>query len=150
MVTGLDIGSLIVSLGPREPDIAEIAQLRDREFIVRYDDILVTLELAEEIDRLIFSAEIGSAPPERRLAVYTTLLNYSLLWQDTGGVQMALTADGTVVQLLTLFGAEITPDLLPIVLRNFTANARLMRGYVVTGGPLQPARLPEHRFITRA
>jgi hypothetical protein len=134
MASSEQIGSIIESVGPRNHDIEEVVELRENEFVVRYNDLEVTLEFEAETDRLVLSAEIGEAPPDKRLAVYTTLLNYSLLWRDTGGVHMALTADGAAVQLLTLFGSEVTADLLDTVLRNFAVKARLMHAYVKTGG----------------
>jgi hypothetical protein len=139
MASSEQIGSIIESLGPRNHDIEEVVELRENEFVVRYNDLEVTLEFESETDRLVLSAEIGEAPPDKRLAVYTTLLNYSLLWRDTGGVHMALTADGAAVQLLTLFGSEVTLDLLDTVLRNFAVKARLMHAYVRTGGGETPA-----------
>ena len=66
--------------------------------------------------------------------MHETLLTYALLWRDTGGVAAALTADGTVVVLLTLYAAEVTADLLATVLANFAERARLLHTYVARGG----------------
>jgi hypothetical protein len=134
MASSEQVGSIIESVGPRDHNLEGIVQRDDGEYVVHYDDLEVTLEFEADTDRLVISAELGDAPRDKRLAVYTTLLNYSLLWRDTGGVHMALTADGIVVQTLTLSGSEITVDLLDTVLRNFAAKARLMRTYVATGG----------------
>ena len=134
MASPEQIGSLIEAVGPRDQDIEGVVQLPGGDYVVHYDDLEVTIVSEAATDRLVMSADLGEAPRDKRLAVYTTLLNYSLLWRDTGGVHMALTADGTVVQLLALSGTEVTLDLLDTVLRNFAVKARLMRAYVVTGG----------------
>ncbi len=134
MASSEQIGSLIEAAGPRDHDIEAVVQLPEGDYVVHYDDLEVTLTFEAETDRLVLSADLGDAPRNKRLAVYTTLLNYSLLWRDTGGVHIALTADGTAVQLLTLFGSEVTLDLLDTVLRNFAVKARLMRAYIITGG----------------
>ena len=139
MASSEQIGSIIESVGPRNHDIEEVVQLPEGDYVVHYDDLDVTLAFDAETDRLVMSADLGQAPRDKRLTVYTTLLNYSLLWRDTGGVHMALTADGTAVQALTLSGAEVTLDLLDTVLRNFAVKARLMRAYVRTGGGETPA-----------
>jgi hypothetical protein len=128
------VAAIIESLGPRDHAIEGIIQRGDGEYVVDYDDLEVTLEFETETDRLVLLADLGQAPRDKRLAVYTTLLNYSLLWRDTGGVHMALTVDGEVMQMVTLAGAELTADLLDTVLRNFAAKARLMRAYVGSGG----------------
>lgn len=134
MASSEQLGSMIESVGPRDHDIETVVQISESEYVVHYDDLEVTLEIDAETDRLVMSAELGQSPSDKRLPVCTTLLNYSLLWRDTGGVHMALTADGTAVQLLTLFGSEVTLDLLDTVLRNFAVKARLMRAYVAKGG----------------
>jgi hypothetical protein len=133
MADARQIASIIKAIGPNNLDIADVVEIGENEYVVHYDDLDVTLEFEAETDRLVFSAELGAAPADKRLEVYTTLLNYSLLWRDTGGVHMALTADGTAVQMVTLFGSELSTDLVNTVLRNFADKARLMRGYVAAG-----------------
>jgi hypothetical protein len=134
MVSAAEIGSVVESIGPRDHDIEEVVSLTDGEYVVRYDDLDVTLEFEAETDRLVLSAELGAAPSDKKTAVYTTLLNYSLLWKDTGGVHMALTADDVVVQMASLTGSEVNADRLIALLRNFAEKARLFRNYVQTGG----------------
>jgi hypothetical protein len=127
------IESIIEAIGPRDHEIEAVVQLPEGDYVVHYDDIELTLDYDAESDRLMISADLGQAPFDKRLSVYTTMMNYSLLWRDTGGVRMALTADGTVVQMTDLSGPEVTVDLLDTVLRNFAAKARLMRAYVASG-----------------
>ncbi len=154
MANAEQIASIIESIGPRDSDIDSVRQLSPNEFVVDYGDIDVMLEFDAELDQLVFSAEVGQAPQDRKLAVYTTLLNYSLLRSDTGGVYMALTAGGAAVQLLAISAAEITgAPFFETVLQNFTAKARLMRGYVVTGGgggDQASTAYPHEFFVVRA
>jgi hypothetical protein len=127
------IGSIIESVGPRDHDIEAVVQHPEGDYVIHYDDLEVTLEYDAESDRLMISADLGQPPSDKRLSVFTTMLNYSLLWRDTGGVRMALTADGMVIQMADLSGPEVTVDMLDTVLRNFAAKARLMRAYVASG-----------------
>ena len=133
MASAEQIGSIIEAIGPRDHDIEAVVQLPEGDYVIHYDGLEITLEYDAEFDRLMISADLGQPPFDKRLSVYTTMLNYSLLWRDTGGVRMALTADGAVVQMADLSGPELTVDLLDTVLRNFAAKARLMRDYVASG-----------------
>jgi hypothetical protein len=149
MASTEQVASIMRAIGPKDLDIADVIEIGEGEYVVSYDDLNVTLEFEAETDRLVFSAELGEAPADKRSEVHTTLLNYSLLWRDTGGVHMALTADGIAVQMLTLFGSELSDDRVNTVLRNFADKARQIRNYVVTGGLAEDSADALSGFVVR-
>lgn len=129
----------IVTVGPASADIEGILERGEGEWLLRYPDIDVALEFDADSNRLVVSAELDEPAPENRLEVYTSLLNYSLLWRDTGGVYAAMTAGGVPMLFLPLFGDEVTAELLGTVLENFKTKARLLRTYIAQPGEQQTA-----------
>lgn len=138
MVTLDNIRSVIAAAAPLDPDVDGVLERADGDWVVRYPDLDVEMEFDADTQRFALSANLDTVDPELRLEVYTTLLSYSLLWRDTGGIGMALDASGTVVQQMILFAPEVTADLLGTVLPNFVVKARLLRTYIGNGGQSKP------------
>lgn len=131
MITIESLQAAIEEIGPRDPDILSIIQRDTTSWAVRAEDIDVEIEF--EGGRVTLQSSLGPVPEDRRGTVYGTLLQYNLLRQDTGGVTMALTADGIVVQMLDFAEAQVSADLLLRVLNNFVTKARIWRGFVLSG-----------------
>ena len=98
---------------------AQIGPLMDRiEAIDQEDDDRWILALGEEQDmfvdfdqqasKLTFSIEVGQPPEELRLRAYEMLLAYNYLWEDSGGLRMALDSpEGSVVMAYDTFDLDM-------------------------------------------
>ena len=100
-----------------------------------HGDPIVVLDLVEHRAELVLSVELGRPAPERRLAVYGSMLSYNLLWPETGGVKMGLgAADGELVQMVELSTVGLDRERLRTALRGFIEKARIWRR-VIAGKP---------------
>jgi hypothetical protein len=121
-------------IGPMDDDILAVVQTADDRWAVRFDDVDVDIELDTENERLMLSTTIGPAPAKRLETVYATLLTYSMLWRETGGIRMAMTNHGgDVLQMIELATSRLTPALLTIVAGNLCARTRIWRAFFITG-----------------
>ena len=133
------IQQLMQELGPATPDIDAVVQTEEPSWAIQFsDETIVIIEPAEDPERMVLSAELGSASDTLQLPIYETLLCYNLLWKDTGGVKMALSGPGgELVLLYELFSANLTLNELQTVLSNFVSIAQIWTVYV-TGESEQP------------
>lgn len=141
------VAELMVALGPHDDEIDTITRNSETEWSVAFDeDTIVTLNLVAEQQKLVLSSTLASPPTEQRLAAYETLLSYNLLWEETGGVTMALGgAHGAVVQLFDLSTAGLDLARLDAVLVNFAVKARNWREVIASGSFAAPIGLAEER-----
>jgi len=101
------------------------------------------LEWAENPDRVVLTAILGTPSEAMQLSVYETLLCYNLLWKDTGGVKMALSGPGgELVLLYELFAATLNRHDLQTVLINFVSIAQVWGVFVTGEGDEQATQLP--------
>jgi hypothetical protein len=113
------INQIIADAGPLDTDIMAVVRTGDASWSVHYEHAHVDLDVDAGNDRLLLTANIGAPPEERRAALYETVLMYSLLRRQTGGVSMALTAPGgDIVQLIDVPVSQATPQSLAIVIGN--------------------------------
>lgn len=133
-MTSASVNELLAAVGPNLPDVEGVLQRGEDEWLVRFPDIDVALEFDEASKRLMLSADLDRPAPGNHVAVYEALMGYTLLWRETGGVAAALSAEGVVVILLTLYAAELDQALLATVLGNFAERARLLKTFVAQGG----------------
>ena len=145
MATNLErIQIMMEEIGPVMPSIEAVIQSEEKNWAIQFDDqSIVMLEWAENPDRIVLTAILGSPTESMQLSVYETLLCYNLLWKDTGGVKMALSGPGgELILLYELFGSDLTLNELQTVLTNFVSIAQVWSVYV-TGESDQPAsKLP--------
>lgn len=129
-----EVRAIVAAVGPASADIEGVLERGEGDWLLRYPDRDLALELDAESRRLVLSAELGEPRPEARLQVLTTLLTYALLWRETGGVYVALNAAETPVLLLPLWAEELTAERLSAVIGNFLEKARTLDTYVARGG----------------
>lgn len=127
------IQMLMAELGPSSDGIAAVLQNEDDQWSIVVDETtMVTVDYDAEEDKLLLSIDLGLPAQESRLEVYETLLSYSLLWRDHGGVHAALGGPGGPLYLLYEFGGkELSLIELIRVLDNFVEAALVWRDYVV-------------------
>ncbi len=126
---------LMQELGPQTDSIDAVIQHETDSWAVQFDDeSIVLLEYAKDPDRLVFSTELGSPPPERRLEACQLLLSYNLLWQESGGLKTALGGpDGGALLLLDWMDAEPKLTDLQGRLEHFCRLAAAWRSYISNG-----------------
>ena len=115
----LDLQAVMRDVGPMDDDIGAVLHLTDGRWLVRYADIDVELEHDEATKRVMFSTLIAPVPAERGVEILQALLLYSMAWQETGGIRMALNGiGGAVVQMVDVFAADVDAKLVATVARN--------------------------------
>jgi hypothetical protein len=138
------IQNLIEELGPATSSLISVSQLGDELWgVVFEDEAIITLELDQDRSVLVLQSELGSPAPSRRAEVCSALLNYNLLWRETGGVKMALGGEeNTAFQLYDLDCRDTSLVELQNVLENFAEKARIWRSYVAGAGDAPVADAP--------
>jgi hypothetical protein len=130
-----DIQETMVDVGKLDESVLEILQISDDCLVARYEDVDVEVEFDAASGRILLSTEIATPTPDKRLEIYETLLNYSLLWQETGGVRMALAGrGGPAIQMVDLETAGLRPDLLRTVLANLVDRTIIWRAFFASDG----------------
>jgi hypothetical protein len=138
------VQNLIEELGPATSSLISVSQLGDETWgVVFEDETIVTLELDQDRGVLVLSGELGSPAASRKGEVCAALLNYTLLWRETGGVKMALGGEeDTAFQLYDLDCRDTSLVELQNVLENFADKARIWRSYVAGTGDAPLADAP--------
>lgn len=145
MATNLEHMQIMMEeIGPAMPEIEAVIQSEEKNWAIQFEDqSIVMLEWAENPDRVVLTAILGTPSETMQLSVYETLLCYNLLWKDTGGVKMALSGPGgELVLLYELFAATLNRHDLQTVLINFVSIAQVWGVYVTGEGDDQAAQLP--------
>ena len=83
---------------------------------------------------LQFQAAAGTPPQASKLQVYSMLLQYNRLWDQSNGITMALEgADGEVVQNQALSLWKLDKDGLLFTISTFVNTLLIMRASIGTG-----------------
>ncbi|MDO8298162.1 type III secretion system chaperone [Lacisediminimonas sp.] len=133
MSISLELAQLLMQeLGPQTPEIDAVMQQDDTNWVLMLEDeSAVAIEWTGNPSRLVLSANLGHPSEGSQLSVYETLLSYNLLWQDTGGVRMAIDGpQGEVMLIYDLFDDHLTVAELQTVVLNLTSIASIWRDYV--------------------
>lgn len=102
-------------------------------------DTIILLNLVPDQHKLVLSITLSVPPSEQRLAVYEVMLAYNPLWEETGGVKMALAGShGPIVQLFELSTTDLDLEALDTVLVNFVDKARMWRAAIASGAFVEP------------
>lgn len=84
------------------------------------DDDLVIVDYAPQDGRVVFTAVLPAPEESRRAEVYELLLQYNAIWQETGGVRMAIEGPGgPVLQIFDMPAHGIRGDDVADVLSGF-------------------------------
>lgn len=145
MATNLERMQIMMEeIGPAMPEIEAVIQSEEKNWAIQFEDqSIVMLEWAENPDRVVLTAILGTPSETMQLSVYETLLCYNLLWKDTGGVKMALSGPGgELVLLYELFAATLNRHDLQTVLINFVSIAQVWGVFVTGEGDEQATQLP--------
>lgn len=140
MTTLDEVAALMAALGPHDDEIETITRNSEKEWSVAFDeDTIIMLTFVTDQQKLVLASTLATPPTEQRLATYQALLSYNLLWEETGGVTMALGGEhGAVVQLFELGTAGLDLGRLDNVLVNFAEKARTWRDVINSGSFAEP------------
>ena len=133
MSISLELAQMLMQeLGPQITEIDAVLQQDDTCWVlVLADETSITVEWAANPERLVLSSGLGRPVQGAELAVYETLLSYNLLWQDTGGVRMAIDGpQGEVLLIYDLFDDHLSLAELQTVVLNLSNIAAIWRDYV--------------------
>ena len=123
---------MMEEVGPAISDIETVIQSEDRDWAIQFEDqSIVTLEWAENPDKVVLSTILGKPPQTNQLSVYETLLCYNLLWRDTGGVKMALGGpEGEILLIYEMYVVDTTLNDFKTVLLNFLNIAKVWEVFI--------------------
>lgn len=138
------IQQLLQELGPNTPDIDAVVQTEEPSWAIQFsDETIVIIEPAEDPERMVLSAELGSASDQQQLPVYETLLCYNLLWRDTGGVKIGLAGPKGELIISTEICLEgLLLSTLQQSLEDFAKIVRSWAGYVTSADGQAAPPLP--------
>jgi hypothetical protein len=125
------IPEMIVEAATFDDDIAVVLGAGQNNWVVRFENMDVEIQLDPERRRLVLLTNLGVPNTERRLAVLEAVLVYNLLVLETGGVRIAMTAtDGDMVQLVDLGIDDLTSRDLSNVITNLAGRALVWRSFI--------------------
>lgn len=140
----LDLSRTLTALAPAL-GVEEIRHYPPARWTVAFDaTLIVDLDFDPPSGQLVLSAELGQPPAGEELAVYKLLLEVNQLWEQTGGLRMALDpARGRLKQIYAVTLAGLEPEALIKRLGNFAVAAHAWRAVVVTppDRPIDPLLL---------
>lgn len=149
MNTPASFDQILLKIGPRDESILSVVRREPSEWTVRYADTDVQVALTEATGRLSFLCALSQVREEDRLRLYALFLRYNLLVGETGGVLFALNED-TPVLMLEWGEATLDTDRFEIILRNFTAKARLWEQTILERPQTAPSPSDlDHAFSIR-
>ena len=123
---------MMEEVGPEVSDIETVIQNEDRDWAIQFEDqTIVTLEWADNPDKVVLSTILGKPTQKNQLSVYETLLCYNLLWRDTGGVKMVLGGpEGEILLIYEMYMQETNLNEFKTVLLNFLNIAKVWEVFI--------------------
>ena len=95
------IQHLMREIGPLVDAIDAIEQVGEQNWAIGFDEATwLTVDYNEQTDKLTLAIDCGPSPEQNRIKLYETLLTYNYLWEETGGLRMALDEPGGRVVLI--------------------------------------------------
>lgn len=138
MIADVDhISRMLSDIGPELEAQEVVAYPREESWAIAFGDDAedcITLRRDAASRKLFFFCELRPVPAETKLADYVFLLRYNLASCETGGVRMGVDPEKQcIVQIYDMPLAEVQPDTLTVVLKNFISLVRVMRMVLASG-----------------
>ncbi len=129
------ISEMLGAIGEANAPIDAVMQIEQFAWIVSFaDDTRMEVEADVKNARLIVFTDLGKPKADEKSRIMQTMLNYNLLWQETGGLRMGLSGDGANALLI---GDTPLPDVSEAVLDEMIYNLSKLAGawrlFVATG-----------------
>ncbi|MCO7222958.1 type III secretion system chaperone [Pleionea sp. CnH1-48] len=120
------IDLILTELGPAIDASYIVKHDESNWSIVSSDNLIIDIFYAPEQHKLTLQCDLDKALPQSP-ELYKMLLTYNCLWQETGGLRVALNSDNSLVQIFDLFIEELSlPDLITIT-QNFLERANVWK-----------------------
>lgn len=142
------VEQLLQELGP----LLEVAAIdrgeQEHSWIVYYDeDTAIDVFVAADQNKLTLAAEIGKPSAERQAYTYASMLQYNTLFQETGGVRIALLgADEPLLLLFDLFLHGLELPTICTATTNFYRQVLTWREIMNLGGLAPDEIQPNHQL----
>lgn len=134
---------MLLAIGAANDNIVAILQVEPGHWAVGYlDDTTIEVECQEGSNRLTLYTGIGTPNPGDLDRIRHTMLNYNLLWRETGGMRMGLSGPGDAAYLIgDVYLPETSEASLDQALFNMAQLGRIWTRFVTEGslGPNGPA-----------
>lgn len=86
---------MLAAIGTANTDIAAVIQVEPGHWAVGYqDETTVEVECVEGSNRLTLTCGLGIPKLSEIDRIRHTMLNYNLMWRETGGLRMGLSGAG--------------------------------------------------------
>src|SRR5262249_25136013 len=134
---------LFTELGESTPEIDEVVEhASEPQWALSLDDGLVLIiDLVQGQGTLSLCTSLGRPLDDERLRVWEAMLVYSSVYQNNGGISMALDQPGGECQMLSSLAAfDLDVDRLRRGILDLAHKARLWREVVASGA--DPMRAP--------
>ena len=124
--------SLMAEIGPLIDGIEAIDQEGDDYWLFAFgEQTLLQIQYDAQARKLVLFTELGAPAEENRLALYEALLSFNYLWNETGGLRMAIDGPGgSASMVLDLFVLDLDVSTLATVTENFLDTAVYWRGFM--------------------
>lgn len=129
------ITDMLANVGEADAEIVSVILVEPGLWAVAFsDDRSIEVEVDVANSRLTFFTDLGEPEFEDRLRIYQTLLNYNMLWQETGGLRMGVSGTGDTVYLIgDIHLPEVSEVSLQEQLSGHARMAAIWSTYVQTG-----------------
>eukprot|EP01037_Dinobryon_pediforme_P024656 gene24656-26521_t len=99
------VRTLLTETATQESQIASLLQVGDATFEIDTEvGVTITLDYDGATGRLMLSADVGTPAANAREVLYDAMLNYGMLWRETGNVRLAVAGkNGQAVLLADVF-----------------------------------------------
>lgn len=132
------IEGYLLSFASEYEDVVYLARLSEDTWQIDFsDDRSLLVEIDLEGAALAVVVPLGKPQDQRRLQVYSALLTYSSLWQDTGGIRGALDGSGNALLIGQLALVEVGEARLHDALVAMRESSRMF--IALMSGPVQSA-----------
>lgn len=102
------LGDMLTAIGNANDEIAAILEIEPGHWAVGYlDDMSVEVECQDGSNRLTLTCGLGIPLLSQIDRIRHTMLNYNLLWRESGGLRMGLSGAGDEAYLI---GDVYLPD----------------------------------------
>lgn len=130
------ISQQLGEVGPDTENLSVIVQDDESTWTLAFENeatVLVLVEWAEEPERLILSADIGTPPAGRVTQAHQAALSYNTLWRDTGGARIGMGGEeGDLLLMHELDLQSVQGEEFARILEPFAEVARWWEGYVTS------------------
>lgn len=129
------LNDMLAAIGEANSEIAAILQVEPGHWAVGYqDDTTIEVECVEGSNRLTLTCGLGIPKLEHIDRIRHVMLNYNLMWRESGGMRMGLSGPGDEAYLIgDIYLPDTSEASLDQALYNMAALGRVWNRFVTEG-----------------